>query len=598
MSFRTKTILGVAAIEAFLLALMVWNSLGFLASSSEQQFITRATTTAGLFASATKDAVIATDLASLESFVEEILKHPELVYARVIGDDGTVFAEGGQPAALARPFNEDIDFSTINDGVFDTNASIAESGYEFGRVEIGFTNEHILQLLGSASRTLISLALSEMVLVALFSLLLGVYLTRQLAALNLASGRLAAGELGYELPVNGRDELAQTAKAFNTMSRTLQAHESRTGAIFRSSFDGIISVDSNARIVEINQSALDLFDIQRDHAIGTVLSALIGNGDQQSRFEQEFCQYLAGNDGGFVRHRELKMRQVSGRWFDAEAVFSDVYNADGASFAIFVRDITERKIAVDRLVEAKEIAELSNRAKTEFVANISHELRTPLQGINGFANLGLKRAEKASPEKMKKYFQVILDSGNTLLSLVNDLLDMAKFESGKFEFEFAPVTIESLLNQVAAELETTIKDKQINLELPAKSKSCEVTMDGRRVSQVLRNLLGNAIKFSPAEADITISIDYRPDYVQVRVEDRGPGIPDAEIKTIFDKFTQSTTTSTGAGGTGLGLPICEQIVRGHEGRIWAENNRSGQGASFYFQISRHLAVDVDLPMAA
>ena len=223
MSFRLKTILGIAAIEAAMLTLLVWSGLHFIERSVEQEFTQRARATIKAFTVTTKDAVIASDLASLQSFVQETLNYPGVLYARVRDADGRVLASAGDETLLARPFVTDTDFRTINDKVFDIAAEIEEAGMIFGRVELGLSVTEPLWLEAIARRYSIGLALLEMGLVALFSLALGMYLTRQLSNLTEGSRRIAAGEFGYQVAVRGRDELAETARSFNLMSARVRA---------------------------------------------------------------------------------------------------------------------------------------------------------------------------------------------------------------------------------------------------------------------------------------------------------------------------------------------------------------------------------------
>ena len=218
MSFRLKTILGIAAIEAILLTLLVWSGLHFIKRSVQQEFTQRAEATIKAFTVTTKDAVIASDLASLRSFVQETLNYPGVLYAQVQDGDGRILASAGDETLLARPFVADVDLGAVTDGVFNLSSEIMEAGMLFGRVELGLSVEAPLLLEATARRYSISLALLEMGLVALFSLALGVYLTRQLTKLTEGSRRIAAGEFGYQVAVKGRDELAETARSFNLMS--------------------------------------------------------------------------------------------------------------------------------------------------------------------------------------------------------------------------------------------------------------------------------------------------------------------------------------------------------------------------------------------
>ena len=598
MSFRIKTILGVGLIEAALLLLMVWNSLNFLSSSTEKEFLARADTTTDLFAKAIKDAVIATDLAALESFLEEVLSHHEIVYARVLGPDGMPYAQGAQRGEAPQQIKPDVSLAHVDDAVFDTFADISEAGYRFGRVELGFSIGNLISLQTQARRTLTSLALLEMVAVGLFSFLLGVYLTRQLTKLNDASQRIADGELGFTLPVRGKDELAQTARAFNRMSRRLQAGENRKAAIFRSSIDGILVLSAEGCILEANEAVARLLGVARLDIIGKRFVDVALRPCDREAMSKEFIEFV--NTGEMLRRRrEEILVHADGTHFTAELALTDVYKNEESNFAIFIRDVSERKLAEQKMIEAVSLAEQSSEAKSEFIANISHELRTPIQGINGFSELGLKRFEKASPEKLKKYFQVINDSGKTLLLLVNELLDLAKLESGKMEMNYETQRLEPIISRVASEFQSRLDERQLSLKLPelSESKAVEIPVDAHRISQLIRNLLGNAVKFTGDGTCIEIYIAYRPRYVQVSVADAGVGIPDNELESIFEKFVQSSETKTGAGGTGLGLAICQQIVAGHHGRLWAENNRNG-GATFSFQLVTRLPETEALSQAA
>jgi len=246
-------------------------------------------------------------------------------------------------------------------------------------------------------------------------------------------------------------------------------------------------------------------------------------------------------------------------------------------------EIDDRKQIEKELLIAKREAEASNRAKTEFLANMSHELRTPLHSILSFASFGTKKYINAEPEKLLDYFNRIKKSGQTLLELLNDLLDLAKLESRKVMFTFEPSNLGILVRAVTNELDTLLSERKLSIRHEISEFDGEVTLDAERIKQVLRNLLNNAIKFSPEGGTIEVAICRVAGSARVSVRDRGPGIPENELELVFDKFIQSSKTKTGAGGTGLGLAICHEIVTAHKGRIWAEN-RPGGGAVFSFEI--------------
>ncbi len=235
-----------------------------------------------------------------------------------------------------------------------------------------------------------------------------------------------------------------------------------------------------------------------------------------------------------------------------------------------VRSYLRKKRAEEGLRAAKETAETANRAKSQFLANMSHELRTPLHAILSCAGFGVRRIDTAQPGKLRHYFTQIDQSGRTLLALLNDLLDLAKLEAGKMAFTFELALLEDLITRASGEFETYILERQLQLQVDVPDDLPSIRLDPFKTLQVLRNLLSNAVKFSPEGGTIQLSTAVEEQTVKVTVRDGGPGIPEAEVESVFDKFVQSSNTTTGAGGTGLGLAICREIITAHGGRIWAE----------------------------
>ncbi len=235
---------------------------------------------------------------------------------------------------------------------------------------------------------------------------------------------------------------------------------------------------------------------------------------------------------------------------------------------------------------AKDKAEAADRSKSEFLSNISHELRTPMQGVLGFAKLGVERINTIGTKKLTEYFSTIHTSGTRLLTLINDLLDLSRMEAGKETYDFKEDKLSRLTNIVLIELKTLIEEKnsQINLEFPEHENSIQI--DESKIIQVIRNFLSNAIKFSPENSKISVKISEQSDSWLYSIHDQGVGIPEEELLSIFDKFSQSSRTKSNAGGTGLGLAICREIIKHHQGIIWAENYPAG-GSVFHFKIPKH-----------
>jgi signal transduction histidine kinase len=206
-----------------------------------------------------------------------------------------------------------------------------------------------------------------------------------------------------------------------------------------------------------------------------------------------------------------------------------------------------------------------------------------MHGILSFASFGIKKHATAKPDKILDYFRKIKQSGETLLMLLNDLLDLAKLESGKIEFKFRPANLNSLIKAVNEENRALVLQHNLSIRCEYLKSDKQIMLDTDKIKQVLRNLLSNAIKFSPEGSTINIISSKKADSIIVSVRDEGIGIPENELESIFDKFIQSSKNRTSTGGTGLGLSICREIIDAHKGRIWAENNPD-KGANLSFEI--------------
>jgi signal transduction histidine kinase len=252
------------------------------------------------------------------------------------------------------------------------------------------------------------------------------------------------------------------------------------------------------------------------------------------------------------------------------------------------------------LAAAKDAAEAANQAKSEFLANMSHELRTPMHAILSFARLGTERlaAGKGDAVKLGQYLGRIEASGDRLLRLLNDLLDLSKLEAGRMNYEFGRHDLRDITAGVVDELSGVARERGVVVDLSLEGDAVPVWCDAVRVAQVVRNVLGNAIKFTPSGKHVRLAMEVCNAAAsgdaacgRLEVTDDGAGIPQGELEAVFDKFVQSSKTKSGAGGTGLGLAICREIINQHAGRIWAEHAEGG-GARFIIVLpGSQVAVD-------
>ncbi len=230
---------------------------------------------------------------------------------------------------------------------------------------------------------------------------------------------------------------------------------------------------------------------------------------------------------------------------------------------------------------ARRTAEEANLAKNQFLMNMSHELRTPMHAVLAYAQLGIEKGEE---ERLRRYFERIQSSARGLLVLLGDLLDLARMESGRMEFTFRPMDPIRLVEATAAEFTPEARARGIGLGIASGGAGVRFPLDEARFMQVLRNLVSNALKFSPEGSTISLVLGQGEEgRHRLSVIDEGVGIPEDELDLVFDKFVQSSQTRTGAGGTGLGLAICREIIEAHGGHIMALS-RDGGGTEIRIEL--------------
>lgn len=261
------------------------------------------------------------------------------------------------------------------------------------------------------------------------------------------------------------------------------------------------------------------------------------------------------------------------------------------AFNTMLDEIRESRSNLEKKVELR-TSKLKQalQAKSIFLSNISHEIRTPIHGIINYSDFLVKDWYNINEDTRFNFAQKLHNNSSRLLNLINDLLDLSKLDAGKMDFNMQYNNVVKIAQDIIQESEMLYKGiKDLNIIYNYSAKVINAYCDYDKISQVLSNLLSNAIKFTKS-GDIVINLEIisvikfnkKIKILQCCIKDEGIGIPHEELESIFEKFSQSSRTKSGAGGTGLGLAICKEIISAHSGKIWAENNIEGKGASFYF----------------
>jgi two-component system sensor histidine kinase GlrK len=223
-----------------------------------------------------------------------------------------------------------------------------------------------------------------------------------------------------------------------------------------------------------------------------------------------------------------------------------------------------------------------DRMKSDFFSMMSHELRTPLTSINVGTDMLLHGSAGEITKEQKDILDIIARESQRLIGMVNSILDLAKMEAGMMVFHFNPTDMTPLIHQTIAETKPLAMGKEIRLQMENPQSLPMIKMDRERMLQVLRNFIGNAIKFTPRGGQITVSAVPKEGILEVCVKDTGPGIPKENLTIIFEKFQQAPLQRANSmRGSGLGLAIAKHIITAHGGKVWAESG-PGQGSSFFF----------------
>jgi PAS domain S-box-containing protein len=425
-------------------------------------------------------------------------------------------------------------------------------------------------------------------LVAVFAVVVAVWgarrLTRPIAALIELSQRI--GEGNYDAPANVKrqDEIGQLA---HSLTETAQKLKNETYSkihldnVLGSMFDGLVVTDTQQRIETVNKSAARLFGYSASELKGQPVTRVLA-----------LPQVLGGKRAGASGSGEGKALTEGGRALPV-LVSRAVLGADNdpqRGMVYVVRDISERVAQEKELLDAKERAESASKVKSEFLANMSHELRTPLNAILGFSEI--LHGEMFGPlgnERYVGYANDIHRSGQHLLSLINDILDLSKIEAGKRELSEEDVALSQLLRETAELVATGAAKEDLDFRVHVPEGLPFLKADRRALTQIVLNLLSNAIKFTPAGGTVRLGCRVAGDGgLAISVEDSGIGMSKDEIRVAIEPFGQvENVYSRKHQGSGLGLPIIKALIELHGGtlEIRSEPGR-GTAASARFPAAR------------
>ncbi len=574
MSFLLKTILGVAAIEMALLMLLVVSSNRALTTSLEEEMEKRAETTLGLLDASFRDAILSSDLATLESVAKLVIDIPDVVYVRISGSEDEVLVESGSTehrAEQTAPDDIDGDFHIAT-------REVRVAGISYANLEVHMSMAAALAARADLQRTNLLIAVSELFLVALFSSALGFYLTRELQKLRTASSAVAAGELGVEIPVKGSDEIAETIRSFNRMSAALrlskqdqEASEERLISVLDGLRDGVCLVDQQHRVRFLNNQARIYLD------------ALAPGWKEEMRLdrlgEQRFSELL---EWGYWRGSVDVEIEGLATWFDIsvfEVAHASREEIQSQEWILTIQDVTEQRFREERDRQGEKLATVGQLA-----AGIAHDFNNVLGTITAVTDLYLIRPQSL-PQEIQDDFETIRAQTKRASDLVKQILNFGRPEpvsSSELNLRFALGSIAELLGRTLP--------KTIDLSWDSGNDEVSVSFDDGAFEQVITNLILNAADAMPDGGTIQVRLSVRSGlqlrksadpgrferWACVEIEDDGEGISPAHLGRIFEPFF---TTKERSKGTGLGLAQVLRIVHGQGGEIEVES-QIGRGTKF------------------
>ncbi len=379
---------------------------------------------------------------------------------------------------------------------------------------------------------------------------------------------------------------ALRAKEILQTANTIAEQAMRLNSIVDTIVDGIITINADGIIESYNTSAANIFGYGPSEVIGRNVSLLMPEPDS-SRHDRYLKNHQDGGPAGIIGiGREVVGKRKDGSLFPMDLAVNEMWIRHQRKYTGIVRDITRRKQAEQGMLDAKNEAELSNQAKSRFLAQMSHELRTPLNAILGFSQL--MQIDSDLTAGQKDNVGEIYKAGKHLLELINEILDLSRIESGKVNLQIEEVGLQFILDEcihMVAPLESQYGISIMPFTLPAPS-DLQVYADSTRLKQVIINLLSNAIKYNYRGGQVRLECHLLENQrVRINVIDTGYGIQEDIQQELFKPFTRFHNDNTGIEGTGIGLSISKQLIELMHGSIGI-SSAPGKGSTFWIELQQ------------
>lgn len=505
----------------------------------------------------------------------------------VIGLDGTVYGDSELDRkdiinvenhlqreevqqALRTKFGESRRFSTTIKKDMLYMAVVYGKERPQGVVRLSIPLLEVEQISDRLKKTLTVTLLLAFIISIFISFLVSGFISKPIRNMSLAAQDIAQGDFSRRVHNISNDEIGDLSKAFNVMAEQVRGrieeimtNQSRLEAVLLSMFEGVMVVDSKGTILLMNKALKSLLHV-KEEPIGKKPLEIVRNIEVQEMVDKA----LKLKQG--VDSREISVLLPKEKILLVHA--TPVMRSGVAEGAVLVfHDLTHLKHL--------------ERIRQDFVANVSHELRTPVSSIKGYAETLLEGALE-DKENARDFLKIIYSDSDRLARLIDDLLNLSKIESGKLKLNIKSCSVLAIAEKVVSGLLGQAKNKSVAIIMDIPKNISNILADEARVSQVLLNLLDNAIKYNRQGGKITLTAEETDTFVKVNISDTGIGIPERDISRLFERFYRvDKARSRELGGTGLGLSIVKHIVSAHQGEVSVQSVLS-QGSTFSFTLPK------------
>jgi len=532
-------------------------------------------------------AFITEKFSSMMNYVFIMSNEEYVTYVMIRDSDGVIKAHSDigkmgktmSNAFLAASFNESGSYIQVSNGArgeqFDIAVPIISQGESVGVAQIGYSLEGLSESVASARKQVLIIALVSVIFGVLCAWFLWRVIANPILTLSKTAKAIAAGDLEKRAEIDSKDEIGELAQSFNRMTESLIEAKDKAETILHSIGDGVFVIDKKYKIVVFNKMAEKISGFTAKEAIGKKYDKILKFVfESTGRENGEFIKRCM-NDGevtDMINHTVIIKKNGLKKPVANSAAPLKNSAGDIIGSVIVFRDVT-----VSREID---------KMKNEFVSVASHQLRTPLTAIKLFSEMLITDSSENLNKNQKEYLSNINECTNRMVRLVNDLLNVARIESGRLKIEPVLTDVSGLVHDILAEVKPMAKERRVKIVFDEKNKLPKVMLDHSLFRQTIHNLTGNAIRYSKddgGEVKIVLKKEAK-DYFVISVSDNGIGIPEEGYDKIFEKFYRANNAiKSVTEGTGLGLYLVKMIIDQAGGEIWFES-KENVGTVFYIKL--------------